>query len=68
MEQRDIDILTNDMLEAINNSNASAIAKIEMLKNINLFLQEYDKNIKILNIEKMKRNAMFCEDDYDFCK
>lgn len=68
MEQKDIDILATDILNAIGNSDASPIAKLEMLKNMKLFLENYNENIDMFIREKAKRKAMFCEDDYDFCK
>ena len=55
MEQQDIDILAADILNAISNSEASPIAKLEMLKNMKLFLQNYDQNLTILNDQKIKK-------------
>lgn len=54
MEQKDIDILATDILKAIGDSNASPIAKLEMLKNMRVFFENYNENIVLLSREHIK--------------
>lgn len=58
MEQQDIDILATDILKAIGDSNASPIAKLEMLKNMRLFFENYNENIILLGREHIKQKNM----------
>lgn len=48
MEQKDIDILATDILNAIGNSEASPIAKLEMLKNMKILLENYNETLVFL--------------------
>lgn len=68
MEQQKIEQATDVVIDAITNSNLDNLTKMELLINMRAFFEDYNKNINLLNREKAKRNAMFCESDYDFCK
>lgn len=48
MEQKDIDILATDILKAIGESKASPIAKLEMLKNMRVFFENYNETLAFL--------------------
>ena len=48
MEQKDIDILATDILNAIGKSEASPIAKLEMLKNMKILLENYNETLVFL--------------------
>lgn len=54
MKQSSLDIVMNNVLDTIYNSNIDNIEKIELLMNIRLFFINYDKNIGGVEKEKIK--------------
>lgn len=52
MEQQQIEKASDLILDSIINSNLDKFTKLELLINMKLFFEDYNKNIKILNNHK----------------
>lgn len=57
MSNEELEEVFDIIINSISKSNLSNYTKLEVLVNLKLFFQDYKENIRILNIERKKKNG-----------
>lgn len=57
MNEKELEDITNLLLECIDSSNLDLYVKVELMINLKTFLSNYEENIKLLKyIDNIKKN------------